>query len=285
MSDQKKIIDYNIFKTKKMSKFNYLLVCISILLCLSSCEEDPSFNHEPSVDDNSLYKMSGKLEFESSEIVRNSVLEMTEIFKLIVEKDNQARKEIFEILKSDFYIEPYVGLSELLEPQKAEIYKFIEVNKSLKGSFKKAFELELNKNSIKYPNLKEISERRVGLDSQIKTLGANFHDYASLAFYIPYMVDENNVEFESDDNITVVPAVVDSNSGLGYSRGDNDSWDAVMVDDSYAENNLTLIIEPNAYRAPDDGDCGDGIIKMLSAPVSKKYSNLVPISKPVLFVL
>lgn len=92
--------------------------------------------------------------------------------------------------------------------------------------------MELNENSIRYPNLKEISERRVDLDSQIKTSGANFHDYASLAFYIPYMVDENNVEFESDDNITVVPAVVDSNSGLGYSKGDNDSWDAVAVDDS-----------------------------------------------------
>ena len=91
--------------------------------------------------------------------------------------------------------------------------------------------MQLNKNSIKYPNLKEISERRLDLVSQIKTSGANFHDYASLAFYIPYMVYECNVKFESDDNITVVLAIVESNF-VGYSKGDNDSWDAVTVDDS-----------------------------------------------------
>jgi hypothetical protein len=116
-------------------KISYSILFFSILLFFQSCEGDLSFNQESSIDNN--YEMSGKLEFDSTELVRNSVLEMTEMFKLISQENSLAYKEVFELLKSDFYIEPYIGLFELLEPQKAVIYEFTKMDENLKGSFKK----------------------------------------------------------------------------------------------------------------------------------------------------
>ena len=230
-------------------KISYSILFFSILLFFQSCEGDLSFNQESSIDNN--YEMSGKLEFDSTELVRNSVLEMTEMFKLISQENSLAYKEVFELLKSDFYIEPYIGLFELLEPQKAVIYEFTKMDENLKGSFKKVFEEELNNNPHKYPNLKEVSKRKRDYNSQekspLKSIDLNFHDYASIAFYVPYILNDNDIEFELNDKITLVPAVIDSDSGLGYKKGTNNSWSSVMTDDDYAVNNFTLIIEPNNY--------------------------------------
>ena len=61
--------------------------------------------------------MSGILEENSRERVRNAVLEMTELIKIIRKDYDLAYNEKLTLLKSDLYVEPYVGLHELLEPE------------------------------------------------------------------------------------------------------------------------------------------------------------------------
>lgn len=255
-----------------MKKKFYLLVLFSIVLSFGSCE-DEKLNHENINEvtfQDERYQMSLVLETDSKERVRNSVLELTELLKVMRPKYPLAFQELDVLLKSNFYIEPYLGLYELLEPDNSVIYKEINVNENIKGSFKIAFEKELAENIEKYPNLTEVSKRkrvrRIITNSKIIEKNFGFYDEAAIAFYAPYVKDLNDKEFNINNDLSIVPAVIDADKGIGYKENSHDVWDITSVDDDYAENNFTLIIQPINFRNP----CNELFI---SAPINQEYKN------------
>lgn len=259
---------------------NVIIVFILLLFTVYNCSND-TINKDESVlsNNNPNYLASGELEIESKEIIRNGVLEMTELTKIIKTNYPLAYQELFELLKSRFYVEPYVGLHELIDPNSAIIYLETEINSSIVGSFKQAFEIEVNEKSGRFPNLEYISLRRPNLNNQMRSTSnpedfdLDFYDAATIAFYAPYIEDLNDIEFDIEDNLTVVPGVIDADTGLGYKQLSNDSWVNITVNDDYAENNFTLIVEPNNFDS-----CGNSTF--LSAQISDEFPDALQNYQP-----
>lgn len=218
--------------------------------------------------------MSGVLEDNSKERVRNAVLEMTELIKVIKQDYSMAYEELFVLLKSDLYVEPYVGLHELLEPDKSLLYQHTNVEGSLRGKFKEAFNVIIENNKEKYPNLIAVSKRK---KSEIQPMNNNAtqdfdlndYDEATIAVYVPYIEDVNNNFFDVNDELTLVPGVIDADSGLGYIEQNDGSWSPVTANDSYSENNFTMIIEPNNYSST----CSQNFDLTQSAPIAPELSD------------
>ncbi len=263
-----------------------MIFVLMVFVFYSCTTETVKINEHVTVEDVS-YEMSGFLEENSRELVRNSVLEMTEMMKNIVSNHPQAYEELLFIFKSDFYYESYVGLFELLEPETAVIYQRINMDSRLKGSFKKAFEEELRKNYLEYPNLSVISLRKRNnfnsyrVASNLEDFDLTFYDEAAIAFYAPYIEDLNDNEFDLSDEPTLIPGVIDADSGLGYKKT-NDNWEVKTVDDDYSESNFSIMIEPNNFQACGGPNEIQGASTSFASAISDSNNDLLQTYQPCL---
>jgi len=183
--------------------------------------------------DHSLYLLTHKKGNNSKEIMRQAILELTEITKKM---SKDARSEIFELTKNKYYLsaDKVVGLKDLLN-EKSDIYKFTS-NLKNKNIFKKEFYKYFNSNI--YPNLHSILSRNNNKNQ------LDFYDNAEIYYHLSYEEDDNGNYFTEDDQATYVPAVIDGDSGIGYIDQGNNNYTTMVVDDNYAANHSTIIIEP-----------------------------------------
>lgn len=211
------------------------------------------FNIKVNIDE-SLYTMSHQLESEPSELVRNAILEMTEILKNI---KGEGYQELFALLHNQYFLEGNVGLKDLLNPETSPIYNKTEINPELKGKFKETFYQLFDPK--RYPNLHAIIQRHHY--SYRSSSQPDFLNSADVYFYMPYPEDDNGNAFSDNDKPTYVPAVTDADAGYGWKENNNNEWERVATNDDYAANNATIIVEPNTpqnLRPPVDDNTGIG---------------------------
>lgn len=192
------------------------------------------------------YEWSGKLEENPKERMRNAILELTNFSKKAFLQTNIA-SEVGAIVKSGFYIDNVVSINDLLNYKSSLAYKYTDVPENFKGSFKEFYDEEVLTNKKLYPNLLNVIENNFSalLKSDNSSLNNNdFFTQADLTYYLPYDKDESNINFNTNSIPTLVPAVIEGDSGLGEFF-ENTSWQTTTIDDDYGANNYTLIIGPN----------------------------------------
>lgn len=178
----------------------------------------------------SAYVRNKGLASSQEEILRNAILELTEIQKKI--NSVEAYRELFMLLHNDYYVDNYVLLKDLLNPDESPLYKHVELNANQKGFYKKAFENVFDPSL--YPNLDYV----LNISQHYKST-----NQPDLAFYMPYPEDENGVPFTETDIPTYVPTVVTDENladyGYGY-KEENGQWNTYITDDNYALQNATI---------------------------------------------
>ena len=202
--------------------------------------------------DESLYVMSHQLESKPDALLRNAMLEMTDLMKNM---DEDGYKELFALLHGKYYLEGYVGLKDLLYPNMSPLYAKAEVNPELKGKFRDAFYRLFDAN--RYPNLNAILQRhQVARRSNTQP---DFMNSADVYFYMPYPEDDNGNPFTDSDNPTYVPAVTEANEGYGWKEDNNGEWQRVVTNDDYGSSHATIIVEPNTPQNLSAAEAGGAI--------------------------
>jgi len=238
---------------------------------LTSCKKDPgSFLEENdqkeevymNLPDKALYEITYKLGEDPEEILRQAILELTEINQEI---STDAHRELFSLLKNHYYKDYYVGLNDILS-LKEDLYKSSEVPSGLKGKYRISF-FEIF-NESKYPNLAYILNLNNEYQQRTSTNHPQFLNQIDLFFYMPYEENDNGTLFTEDQSLTYVPAVTDSNSGYGWIEQSDGSWVSVPTNDDYAAQNPTIIVtheRPQDLVGHGNNDLDDDAIRYLDS--------------------
>ena len=248
-----------------------IFVYSCLAFSLFSCNNEFVSNENEKLQslDKSIYTKSNKFELNSKERMRNAILELIELQKNI-NNNLDARKELSLLLKNKYYVDHYVGLIDILYPNESKsLYEKSNIPKNLIGKYSEAFFNEINKERESYSNLKYIVNKKKNLISTNKNsdFDLNYYDIATIQFYAPYIEDMNDIEFDDESNATYVPGVIDSDFGLGY-KNINNEWSEITIDDNYANNNRTIIIEPATFNP-----CGAVQPVMSIEPVEENNQN------------
>ncbi len=162
--------------------------------------------------------------------------------QILMEKmlqDNNVSRELYHLGRTHHYSDYYISLKDLLYPDKSELYNNANLNSDLKGSFKSAFELEIQNhpemvNLIAYVSSFD-DENNIGM---YKTNNGN--NDTELYVYCPYCLD---VPEEQTDEPTIVPTTVEAtDEAIGNKLLSDGSIVGVNVNDDYAYQNLSYII-------------------------------------------
>lgn len=241
-----------------MTKFKFYSILV-ILFALLSCQEDALENENIYSTDNQFsdfskssdpYLKSGRLGSDSEDIMRNAILEFSDMLKELRVHDD-AYKELFYLFQNTHYVDHYVGLEDLLNHETALIYEQVDTNLFTKGSFKTFFNNEMDRTPNLYVNLNHVLKNRMELadetdDDQKLSL---FYEIARITLYAPNLINsETDGTFNDTDLFTIVPGVVDGDEGLGYQFNDDlNTWGDITANENTADNNFTIIIEPNFF--------------------------------------
>ncbi len=210
------------------------------LFILGSCKKAPQdFNNDNeyslNLPDKDLYKIHYKLGKTSEEILRQAILELTEVNKKI---SKEGYLELRYLLKNNYYKDYYVGLNDLLSLNE-EVYKSTKCPDNLKGKYLSSFNIVFNE--LKYPNLAYILSSSNG-NYQRSSSHPQFLNQDGLFFYMPYQENDDGIPFSNNANPTYVPAVADSQAGYGWIKQSDDTWYMVATDDNYAASTPTIIV-------------------------------------------
>lgn len=222
------------------------LLGLVVVFLITACSTEPLDKHQGlSVDtsqiDMSRYKRSGKLESQNEEIVRNAILELTELSKKAL-MNSEISLELGSLIDNEFYVDKVVSISDLLNYNTSLVYKYADVPHSAVGKYADFFYKETSTNKEEYPNLLFLVSRESN-QGLLKNASDDFYQNAQITYYMPYDEDDNGNLFDTTLTPTLVPSVIDADAGLGESYI-NGQWGTVMSDDDYAANNFTLIINP-----------------------------------------
>lgn len=221
----------------------FIVLCCGFIFSCQNEQIETQQNYD-------AYQQSNILELNPKERMRNAVLEFTELQK-VIHKNKGAFMEIYHLTDNDVYIDNYCSLSDLLNPNTANVYKKSNVPSKYVGEFKKAFETELSNNEQAYPNLNYVVASLNSQNNEAKNnTNSNldgFYNNADLTFYIPYKTNDEDVIIDPYDGTTYVPGVIDAMEALGYKyNADTEEFDEVVTNDDYANSKMTVIIEPNS---------------------------------------
>ncbi|MGM0634674.1 MAG: hypothetical protein ACQESK_01315 [Bacteroidota bacterium] len=239
-----------------------ILMLISIVFVFSSCDEE--LDNKESLDSynksSNPYDKLGKLGDNPEEIMRNAILEFTDMLKLLDNTDD-AYIEMFYLFQNNYYVDSYIALEDLLNPSSSEIYNKVDDSKFTKGSFKIFFNNSIDSDPDSYQNLNYVVNNRNIPSSELsdEEKMEQFYEVADITLYSPYIVNESTSSlFVESDDFTLVPGVIDADSGLGYSYNSSSvKWSEIQADDDYSANNFSIIIEPNHH-------CADSAIPVLA---------------------
>ena len=229
-----------------MKRIFYLSIILTFTILLQNCKKESYFDSNQLQDENfnfSPYKMSHKFESSSRERMRNAILELTDLMKSMSNKQ-KAFLEIYNLSNNNYYDDHYVFFKDLLDPNSSKLYKNKKIKSEYIGSFKQFIKDKLSKKNKNYPNLKFYVDRIINHQYQpSKTKDPDdFYNNADIAFYIPYLKDDND-NILPTDNPTYVPSVIDADEGIGYKKVNN-QWRTVNTNDDYAANNFTILAVP-----------------------------------------
>ena len=235
-------------------KFFKPIILLTLILLFNSCDNELSENQD--VNNNLLknsenpYEKSGRLGTDAEDIMRNAILEFSDLLKNLKVEDD-AYKELFYLFQNNHYVDSYVPLSDLLNHESAMIYERSDVSKFTKGSFKTFFNSQLDSNPTDYVNLSHVLNNRLTLVDDAIEAQKNelFFDIANITLYTPTIINEKTENlFLDDDLFVIVPGVIDANEGLGYELNmDTGNWDETTVNTDTTNENFTIIIEPNYH--------------------------------------
>lgn len=223
-----------------MKKIISLTMMITMII---SCQTDQINLDDSNIDTISKsgkdpYFMDGKLAENPKDRMRNAVLELTELSKIIL-LNPKVQSELGSMVSNNFYKDHVISLNELLDPQNSLVYGYSnQINKNNIGSFAAAYETEVNENAKSYVNLTYVLANR-------STESSDFYEQAYLTYYLPYDTNDNDVDHNLNSIPTLIPAVIDADSGLAYKLDSGNSWGSTVADDNYSAATYSLIIAPN----------------------------------------
>jgi hypothetical protein len=155
----------------------------------------------------------------SKDVVLEDIQKVGNAINELIKKDPKSFEEVFSAVKSRYYLDEMVFVSDLLKESDLYNYEpFVNQNASL-YSFRKSF--ESLKNTIEVDKVNE-----------------------NITLYIPY---SENHDFSNFSSITVVTAQEDTNEASGIRYG-KEGFTKVSVNDKYAQENLTIIVGINQMR-------------------------------------
>ncbi len=238
-----------------MKKILFLTLILTLVIWTSCKKDDVSLQQSNVEQNNDPYEISGVLENSSRERMRNAILELSTMKELFTDK--KVVSEIYYLSSNKVYKDYYVSLKDLLEPENSKVYSKSKLPVQYKGAFKNKFKSILsNKSQNKYPNLNYLINN---LNNNTKQNEEDWFETAEIVFYIPYFKDEDTKSLEIDaDEYTIVPAVMEADEAIGYKyTTGNDNVETVMTNDDYAQDNLTIIVQPENTQSiimpPEDG--------------------------------
>lgn len=234
-----------------------IVTIITFLISCSDYNESNLTNEDLLINEflaNDNYTKSGVLETSSKEIVRNGILELTDLMKEIT-SNKEVITELYESINNHYYKENYITLNDLIFFKESNAYKKASIPINHQGNFKRELLNELKNNSKKYPNLNFLVKKS-GNEKTLKN--DSFYDLAEITFYIPYLKNDDDILINPYKSTTFVPAVIDANKGLGYKLNSNtNTYEKVLTDDDYANQQMTIIIQPIITSRPPYPDGGD----------------------------
>lgn len=236
-------------------KFLKYFTVFGLVFLLNSC--DTELTESQDSNDNLLktnttnpYQKSGRLGVDSEDIMRNAILEFSDLLKTLDVSDD-AYKELFYLFQNNHYVDSYVPLSDLLNHEVAGIYERSDTSKFTIGSFETFFNAELDRNPNNYINLNYVLNNRLTLPDETSETDKNrlFFDIANITLYVPSIENDKTDDlFNDNDPFVIVPGVIDADEGLGYEFNiDTGNWDETTVNSETASQNFTMIIEPNYH--------------------------------------
>lgn len=246
-------------------KKNVLKVVFAIaLFALGSCNNDDRSEFK-TTDFQEEYTYTNTLVTESRQNLRKSILEITELIKGL-SNDKLILKEIYLSVQNNVYFENEISLNDLLNYEQSEAYRSAKIPSNIQGHFRDAILGEIKNNPSKYPNLNYFINKNKGKFSKQNEGG--FFENADITFYAPYLTNDLDEEIDPYVGTTYAPAVIDSDEGLAYKYNSmTKKFEEVIIDDDYANQNFTLIIQPNIITSmnhgphlltPADGETGGG---------------------------
>ena len=156
---------------------------------------------------------------QSKDVVLEDIQKVGSIINKLITKDPKSLQEVFSAVESKYYLDEMVFVTDLLEESDLYNYEpFLKGNSSL-YSFRKSFESV--KNTIEFSKVNE-----------------------NVTLYIPY---SKNHDFNNASSITIVTAQEDTNEAFGL-RYEKEGTSTVLVNDKYAQENLTIIVGINQMR-------------------------------------
>lgn len=184
------------------------------------------------------------------EIKKNAIIELTELSKVLMESKS-VRDELFLLGVVDYYADQYIPLRDLLNPEESQLYRKAKIPSEIKGSYKRAYERNLDSRPNDFRNLRLLDHSILG-----NAKNGTSYTYNGLSYYCPYCLDYSQNSF----NPTLVPELTDADSGPGYEPSSS-GYTNTTVNDSYAESTPTLLIgpdnEPSIKDEPDFGGSGN----------------------------
>lgn len=179
-----------------------------------------------------------------------------------INNSHPAYKELFFLFQNNHYVDSYVALDDLLNPTASLIYTRVDASNLNIGEFKTFFEDELDNFPNEYLNLAHLVNNRIiptrELNDEEKF--EQFYTIADITFYAPSIINEDTTSlFNLSDDFTLVPGVINGDSGLGHTfyGSSSSGWAPQIIDDIFVENNFTIIIEPNYH-------CSGGAVPVIA---------------------
>ncbi|MGB3591772.1 MAG: hypothetical protein WBA16_08845 [Nonlabens sp.] len=111
---------------------------------------------------------------------------------------------------------------------------------------------EISDESSNYPNLKYyVHNRFSGQDPSI----IDFYDKAFLSFYLAYDENDDDQIIDTSSPPTLIPSVVDADTGLGWSLSSENNWSLDTIDENSVANNYSIFVTAefdncSTYAAP-----------------------------------
>lgn len=158
-------------------------------------------------------------ENKTKDVVLEDIQKVGNAINELIAKDPKSFQEVFSAVKSRYYLDEMVFVTDLLDESDLYNYEpFVKENTSL-YSFRKSF--ESLKNTIEVDKVNE-----------------------NITLYIPY---SENHDFSNFSSITIVTAQEDTDEASGIRYG-KEGVTKVSVTDNYAQENLTIIVGINQMR-------------------------------------
>ncbi len=229
--------------TVKDNKLLTWLLSFTILIFIFSCKNEVI---EPKIEVVSYeilepftFKSSNELKPVGIDRQKEAILDLQNIMQELLISDTLITRELYELGKVDYYADYYIGLSDLLFPEKSGLYEVANLSPRISGQFKMAFEEKLRQGN--YINLKAYIKE---ISNPIQYVG-KFPSGESRDIYIycPYCLDNGEEQLTTP---TIVPTTEDQANALpGNKIFEDGIIKGVVVNDDFAYDNLTFNITSN----------------------------------------